>query len=342
MKFVDEATISVKAGKGGDGCCSFRREKYIPFGGPDGGDGGDGGSVYLRADENLTTLVDFRYNREFKAKNGQAGMGTQRTGKKGDDLIINVPIGTIAWDKSTDEKIGELTKHEELLKVAQGGFHGLGNLRYKSSTNRAPRQFTKGTPGDFRELFLELQLLADVGLLGLPNAGKSTFIRKISAAKPKVADYPFTTLYPNLGVVSIASGSSFVVADIPGLIEGASEGLGLGITFLKHLTRTRLLLHVVDLMPQDESNPVDNINIINKELEKYSDDLLKKEQWLVFNKSDLFSSKSELDSACKKIVDLLNWKGKVFQISSVTGIGTDNLCNEIWEHIKVTKETIEE
>src|SRR3990167_4505981 len=268
MKFIDEAIIEVKAGDGGNGCLSFRREKYVPRGGPDGGDGGDGGSVYLVADENVNTLVDFRYQKRFEAERGHNGEGRQKTGKSGEDLVVKVPVGTLIYEADTHELIGDLTYHNQKLCVAKGGFHGLGNTRFKSSINRAPRKTTHGTPGDQRKLHLELKLLADVGLLGLPNAGKSTLIRAISDAHPKVADYPFTTLHPSLGVVRMELGRSFVVADIPGLIEGAAEGAGLGNQFLKHLARNRLLLHLVDILPVDGSNPVDNVRIIDKELEK--------------------------------------------------------------------------
>jgi len=274
MKFVDEALIQVEAGKGGNGIVSFRREKYIPKGGPDGGDGGDGGSVWLIADVNLNTLVDFRYERIFKAENGENGQGRQKTGKSGQDLEIRVPVGTAVIDDDTGEMIGDLTEDGQKLLVAQGGFHGLGNTRFKSSTNRAPRQSTKGSEGEFRELLLEMKVLADVGLLGFPNAGKSSLIRQVSAAKPKVANYPFTTLYPNLGVVRVSEGESFVMADIPGVIEGAAEGAGLGIQFLKHLSRTHLLLHIVDILPFDESDPTEAAQKIIEELGRFSEELV--------------------------------------------------------------------
>ena len=332
MRFVDEAHIEVIAGKGGDGCASFRRERFIPFGGPDGGDGGDGGSVYLRADEGLNTLVDFRYKRLFRAAKGQPGMGRQRTGKSGDDLYITVPSGTVVWDEETGEKLGDLTAHAQILKVAQGGRHGLGNLNFKSSTNRAPRRFTAGTPGEERALHLELQVLADVGLLGQPNAGKSSFIRAVSAAHPKVADYPFTTLYPNLGVVSIDPEQSFVVADIPGLIEGAAEGAGLGIRFLKHLARTRLLLHLVDIAPIDGSDPVDNVRKIAHELEKYDADLAARERWLVLNKIDLLAE-DERAARSTEITTRLGWEGPVFLVSAVSGEGCMEVCRKIMAHL---------
>jgi len=315
MKFVDEAEIRVEAGDGGNGVIGFRREKYVPKGGPDGGDGGDGGSVFLVADENLNTLIDYRFERFHRAERGQNGQGSNCIGKKGKDLEVSVPVGTRATDSDTGEVLGDLTAHGQKLKVAQGGFHGLGNARFKSSTNRAPRQKTNGTPGEIRNLKLELMLLADVGLLGMPNAGKSTFIRSVSAAKPKVADYPFTTLVPNLGVVRQDAQRSFVVADIPGLIEGAADGAGLGIRFLKHLERCRILLHVVDLLPADESDPAENAKAIIEELEKYSPKLAEKPRWLVFNKVDLLLE-DEVEECIKHVVETLNWEGPTYQISA--------------------------
>lgn len=332
MKFVDEATIKVQAGKGGNGCLSFRREKYIPKGGPDGGDGGDGGSVYLRAVDGLNTLIDFRYTRNFKAENGQQGSGGECTGRSGEDLILDVPVGTTVIDTLYGDVLGDLTKLGEKLKVAQGGYHGLGNTRYKSSTNRAPRQTSPGQEGESRELKLELKVLADVGLLGLPNAGKSTFIRSVSAARPKVADYPFTTLIPNLGVVGLSADKSFVIADIPGLIEGASEGAGLGIRFLKHLTRTRLLLHLVDMFPYDGNSAADNAQTIETELQKFSPTMAAGERWLVLNKLDLLPE-DEVEQRCQAVVDQLNWQGPVFKISGLSSIGTKALCTEIMAHI---------
>ncbi|MGB1158228.1 MAG: Obg family GTPase CgtA [Porticoccaceae bacterium] len=332
MKFVDEATIKVQAGKGGNGCLSFRREKYIPKGGPDGGDGGDGGSVYLRAVDGLNTLIDFRYTRNFKAENGQQGSGGECTGRSGEDLILDVPVGTTVIDTLYGDVLGDLTKLGEQLKVAQGGYHGLGNTRYKSSTNRAPRQTSPGQEGESRELKLELKVLADVGLLGLPNAGKSTFIRSVSAARPKVADYPFTTLIPNLGVVGLSADKSFVIADIPGLIEGASEGAGLGIRFLKHLTRTRLLLHLVDMFPYDGNSAADNAQTIETELQKFSPTMAAGERWLVLNKLDLLPE-DEVEQRCQAVVDQLNWQGPVFKISGLSSIGTKALCTEIMAHI---------
>ena len=332
MKFVDEATIKVQAGKGGNGCLSFRREKYIPRGGPDGGDGGDGGSVILVAKEGLNTLIDFRYTRHFKAESGQQGSSSECTGRSGDDLLLDVPVGTTVIDPETGEVLGDLTEVDQQLKVAQGGFHGLGNTRYKSSTNRAPRQTSPGQEGDLREIKLELKVLADVGLLGLPNAGKSTFIRSVSAARPKVADYPFTTLVPNLGVVGMSGDKSFVVADIPGLIEGASEGAGLGIRFLKHLTRTRLLLHLVDMMPYDGTTPAHNAHVIENELAQFSATLSTGDRWLVLNKIDLLPA-GEVEDACQKVVAELGWNGPVFKMSGLASKGTKVLCAAIMDYI---------
>ena len=328
MQFVDEAVIQVTAGRGGNGVVSFRREKYIPFGGPNGGDGGDGGSVYLQADRNLNTLVDFRFNRDYRAQGGQSGMGKQKTGAAGDDLIVMVPVGTTVSDVDADEVLGDLTEHGEKLLVAEGGRHGLGNVHFKSSRNRTPRQCTPGEDGEERQLRLELKVLADVGLLGLPNAGKSSLISSVSAARPKVANYPFTTLYPNLGVVAISPETSFVMADIPGLIEGAAEGAGLGIQFLKHLARTGLLLHVVDIAPEDDSDPVENIRVIQKELEKYSDELAGKPRWLVLNKTDLMLPE-EADEICERIIEETQWEGPVYRISAITRDGTQDLVNDI-------------
>ena len=332
MKFVDEATIKVHAGKGGNGCLSFRREKYIPKGGPDGGDGGDGGSVILVAAEGLNTLIDFRYTRNFKAQAGQQGSSAECTGRGGDDLLLQVPVGTTVIDNETGDVMGDLTELDQQLKVAQGGFHGLGNTRYKSSTNRAPRQTSPGQDGEVREIKLELKVLADVGLLGLPNAGKSTFIRSVSAARPKVADYPFTTLVPNLGVVGMSGDKSFVIADIPGLIEGASEGAGLGIRFLKHLTRTRLLLHLVDMMPYDGSTPDQNARVIETELETFSPTLAAGDRWLVLNKIDLLPE-DEVEGQCQQVVDALGWEGPVFRMSGLASQGTKALCAAIMDYI---------
>jgi GTP-binding protein len=341
MKFVDEVSIFVKAGDGGNGMMSFRREKFIEKGGPNGGDGGDGGSVFLEADENLNTLVDYRYTRRFQAQNGEKGGSTECTGAKGEDLILPVPVGTTVIDAATQEVIGDLTRAGQRLMVAQGGWHGLGNTRFKSSTNRAPRQTTPGKPGEQRDLKLELKVLADVGLLGLPNAGKSTFIRSVSAAKPKVADYPFTTLVPNLGVVSVGRYKSFVIADIPGLIEGASEGAGLGIRFLKHLARTRLLLHLVDMAPLDESDPAEAAEVIIRELEKFSPALAERERWLVLNKADQLLD-DEREERMRAVVERLEWKGPVFVISALEREGTEALSQAIMRYMDERAERIEE
>lgn len=338
MRFVDEAIINVDAGNGGNGCCSFRREKFIPFGGPDGGDGGDGGSIFLEANENLNTLIDFRYKRHYKAQNGQGGMGGNCSGKKGEDLIIQVPVGTMVFDAENDELLGDIKKSGDRLLIAQGGFHGLGNTRYKSSVNRAPRQTSNGSSGESRYLRLELRVLADVGLLGLPNAGKSTLIRAVSSAKPKVADYPFTTLHPGLGVVSVASYKSFVMADIPGLIEGAAEGAGLGHRFLKHISRTCVLLHVIDVMPVDGSSPVDSAKIIINELAEFDPALLDKPRWLVLNKMDMLPDEQAREDITKTIVDGLNWQGRVFAISAISGMGTQQLCYSLMQLIDEMKE----
>lgn len=322
MKFVDEAVITVTAGNGGNGCISFRREKFIPLGGPDGGDGGDGGSVWLQADENLNTLVDFRHERYFKAQRGQNGMGRQMFGKAGEDITIKVPIGTEVINVATDEIIGDLTEHGARLLVAQGGEGGKGNVHYKSSVNRAPRKAGTGTPGEEREIRMEMKLLADVGLLGFPNAGKSTFIRAVSAATPKVADYPFTTLHPNLGVVSVEVARSFVIADIPGLIEGAADGAGLGSLFLRHVQRTRLLLHLVDMAPFDESiDPAQQVRAIEDELRKYDPGMLEKPRWLVLNKGDLLDD-DERAARAEAIIKALDWKEPWFTVSAIGREGT--------------------
>lgn len=325
MKFVDEVRIRVEAGNGGDGCIGFRREKYIPFGGPDGGDGGDGGSIYAVADPNLNTLADFRFTRRFRAARGQNGSGSNCRGANADDLDITMPLGTRIIDESTEELIGELTRPGQRMKIAQGGFHGLGNTRFKSSVNRAPRQFTKGSRGDQRDLKLELSLMADVGLLGMPNAGKSTLLSQVSAARPKIADYPFTTLYPQPGVVAVGPLKSFVMVDIPGLIEGAADGAGLGHRFLKHLSRTRLMLHLVDILPPDGSDIVANIRAINKELKKFSPELAERAQWLVFNKTDVMAEE-EANALIKAALRRLRTKKPWFAISAVTGRGCDVLC----------------
>lgn len=334
MKFVDEAFIRVEAGDGGNGCVSFRREKYLPKGGPDGGDGGDGGSVFLRADNNLNTLIDLRYQRRHRAERGQNGMGKDRTGRGGQDLIIPVPVGTRVFDQETGELIGELLAHGQRLRVAQGGFHGIGNARFKSSVNRAPRQSTSGTPGERRDLYLELILLADVGLLGFPNAGKSSLIRQVSSARPKVADYPFTTLYPNLGVVRLGRERSFVIADIPGVIEGAAEGAGLGIHFLKHLSRTRLLLHLVDIAPLDpEEDPAAQIRKIEAELVAFGGDLAEKERWLVLNKIDLLDP-GEYRERRARLLETLEWQAPVYGISALTGAGTAELTEALMRQLE--------
>lgn len=332
MKFVDEVSIFVKAGDGGNGCMSFRREKFIERGGPNGGDGGDGGSVFLEADVNLNTLVDYRYTRRFEAKRGENGRSTDCTGAKGDDLVLPVPVGTTVIDANTQEIIGDLTQPGQRFMVAKGGWHGLGNTRFKSSVNRAPRQTTPGKPGEARDLKLELKVLADVGLLGLPNAGKSTFIRSVSAAKPKVADYPFTTLIPNLGVVKVGHYKSFVVADIPGLIEGAADGAGLGIRFLKHLSRTRLLVHLVDMAPLDGSSPVEAAEIILDELARFSPALLERERWLVLNKADQLLE-DEQEAVRNELVQRLGWEGPLFMISALEREGTDALCQAIMRYL---------
>ena len=324
MKLVDEAEIQVNAGNGGNGCIGFRREKFIPLGGPDGGDGGNGGSVWLVADENLNTLVDFRHQRHFRAQRGQNGMGRQMYGKAGDDLVITVPVGTVVINVATDETIGDLVRHGQRLLVAKGGQGGLGNMHFKSSVNRAPRKATPGEEGEERSLRLELKLLADVGLLGFPNAGKSTLIRAVSAATPKVADYPFTTLYPNLGVVSVEPHRSFVIADIPGLIEGAADGAGLGAQFLRHLQRTRLLLHLVDIAPMEggvEIGPAEQVRAIERELGRHDPALLAKPRWLVLNKADLLPPE-EREAAVRAIVDELGWKGRSYLVSAIGRDGT--------------------
>ncbi|WP_299946580.1 Obg family GTPase CgtA [uncultured Microbulbifer sp.] len=337
MKFVDEAPIYVQAGKGGNGCLSFRREKFVERGGPDGGDGGDGGSVYLEADDSLNTLVDYRYQPRYIAETGQQGRGRNCTGAKGEDLVLKVPVGTTVIDAETGETLGDMTDAGERLLVARGGFHGLGNTRFKSSTNRAPRQTTNGTEGEARNLKLELKVLADVGMLGLPNAGKSTFIRAVSAAKPKVANYPFTTLVPNLGVVQVQQHRSFVIADIPGLIQGAAEGAGLGIRFLKHLTRCRVLLHLVDLAPFDGSDPIENAWAIERELASFSATLAGRERWLVFNKTDLVPA-TELEARCEAIVEALNWTGPVFRVAAIRAEGTAVLVGRLMGYLEARRE----
>lgn len=337
MKFVDEVTIAVEAGNGGDGCLSFRREKFIPFGGPDGGDGGDGGSVFLEASDTVNTLIDYRFAKKFKAQRGENGRGANCTGAAGEDLVLIVPLGTQVHDADTEEFICDLTENGQVAKVAQGGFHGLGNTRFKSSTNRAPRQTKPGTPGEERRLRLELKVLADVGLLGLPNAGKSTLIRAVSAAKPKVADYPFTTLHPNLGVVSVGPLDSFVMADIPGLIEGAAEGAGLGHKFLRHLSRTSIMLHLVDMSPySDSQDPVEDYKVITNELQQYDEEMAQKDRWLVLNKLDLIPE-DEREALIKNFLRDIEWEGEYFEISAISGENTKPLTKAIMENIKAEK-----
>lgn len=333
MKFVDEASIHVEAGKGGNGTLSFRKEKFVAKGGPDGGDGGDGGSVFLVGDENLNTLIDYRFQPKYQAEHGEKGGPKNCTGAKGVDLFLPVPVGTTVIDIDTEEVFGDLTEHGQQLKVAQGGFHGLGNTRFKSSTNRVPRKTTPGSEGEKRNLKLELKVLADVGMLGLPNAGKSSFIRAVSSAKPKVADYPFTTLVPNLGVVKVQQHRSFVIADIPGIIEGAAEGAGLGVRFLKHLTRCRLLLHMVDMAPVDDSNPADNVRVIINELEKFSPTLHSRDRWLLLNKIDLLPP-DEVEARCEALVKELNWTGPVFRVSALHQQGTAALSGQVMDHLE--------
>ena len=331
MKFVDEASVQVEAGKGGDGCLSFRREKYIAKGGPDGGDGGDGGCIYLVGDAALNTLVDYRFQPHYRAEKGEHGKGKDCTGAKGESTYLRVPLGTSVYDVENNMYLGDVRQAGESMLVAQGGFHGLGNARYKSSTNRAPRQTSPGSAGDIKRLRLELKLIADVGLLGLPNAGKSTLIRSVSAARPKVADYPFTTLVPNLGVVKVGD-DSFVVADIPGLIEGAADGAGLGVQFLKHLERTRLLLHLIDVAPVDASSPEENYHVIENEVLKYSKGIADKDRWLVFTKLDVLSDELA-DDVIDEALQNVAHEGPVFRISAVSGRGLDELCRAVQAYL---------
>jgi len=328
MKFVDEATIRVQAGNGGNGSASMRREKYVPFGGPDGGDGGKGGSVILIGNSGLNTLVDFRHRRLFRAQNGEGGKGRQMYGKGGEDVVIRVPLGTIVKEQETGKVLGEITGHDQQMLVAQGGKGGLGNIHFKTSTNRAPRKTIPGQAGEERDLHLELKVLADVGLLGYPNAGKSTLISAVSAARPKVADYPFTTLHPNLGVVRIDSERSFVIADIPGIIEGAAEGAGLGHQFLKHLQRTGLLLHLVDLAPVDGKDPAEAVRELEVELERYDSELTNKPRWLVFTKTDLLSDEEQAERI-REVLNELDWEGEWAAVSAVAHQGTDELVQRI-------------
>jgi len=331
MKFIDEATIRIYAGDGGNGIASFRREKYEPMGGPNGGDGGRGGSVYFQSDENINTLIDFRFVKSYRAKRGENGRSSECYGAKGDDLLIKVPVGTILIEKQSGQFLADLEVHDKKILVAKGGKGGLGNVHFKSSTNRAPRQCTAGEPGQEFEIYLELKVLADVGLLGLPNAGKSSFIRSVSGAKPKVADYPFTTLQPNLGVVRVSMQKSFVIADIPGLIKGAAEGHGLGHQFLRHLSRTQLLLHIIDIAPYDEKvNIIDRAKEIINELKKYNIELFNKPRWLVLNKIDLIEDISQIRD---KIIKELNWSGEVCCISAINGEGCKEITYKIMEHI---------
>ena len=333
MKFVDEARIEVAAGRGGQGAVSFRREKYIPKGGPDGGDGGRGGNVWLVGDSGLNTLADFRHARHFKARNGEPGAGRERSGKSAPDIEIRVPLGTVVTATETDERIDEVTEHEQRVLVARGGQGGRGNVNFKSAVNRAPRQSTPGTAGEERELFLELRVLADVGLLGFPNAGKSTLISAVSAARPKVADYPFTTLHPNLGVVSLEPGRSFVIADIPGIIEGAAEGVGLGIRFLKHLKRTRLLLHLVEIAPIDQADPVEQVRTLAAELASFDAELAERERWLVLTKTDQLGD-GEAEALSADIVKRLGWDSPWFAISAVARKGLEPLIGAIMGHLE--------
>ncbi len=337
MKFVDEASIHVQAGKGGDGSSSMRREKYVPFGGPDGGDGGKGGSVILEGDSGLNTLVDFRHKRQFKAQNGEGGRGRQMYGKGGEDIVIRVPLGTIVTDEESGDALGEVTMAGQRMVVARGGKGGLGNVHFKSSTNRAPRRTVPGEPGESRQLHLELKVLADVGLLGFPNAGKSTLISAVSAARPKVADYPFTTLHPNLGVVRIDTERSFVIADIPGIIEGAAEGAGLGIQFLKHLARTGLLLHLVDLAPLDGKDPAESVRELEAELKKYDEALADKPRWLVFSKADLLDAEAARAKA-EDVLRVLDWTGEWALISAVAHQGTDELVQRVNQALEEREE----
>jgi len=335
MKFIDEATIKVYAGDGGNGAATFRREKYEPMGGPSGGDGGRGGSIFVVADLNINTLVDYRYTRTFRGQRGENGRSSDCYGAKGEDTILRVPVGTVISDKATGQILVDLAENGQRALLAKGGNGGLGNIHFKTSTNRAPRQCTPGEPGEEFELYMELKVLADVGLLGMPNAGKSTFIRSVSAAKPKVADYPFTTLHPNLGVVRVDTNRSFVIADIPGLIEGAAEGAGLGHQFLRHLARTRLLLHIVDIAPYDEAvDPVAEAKAIVEELRKYDEELYNKPRWLILNKVDMLEDSA---AVVKSFIKHYGWDGPCFAISAISGGGTKELVYAIMEHLEITK-----
>lgn len=337
MKFVDEANLRVEAGDGGHGSLSFRREKYVPHGGPDGGDGGDGGSVYLLADHNLNTLYDYRVSRVFKAPRGGNGAGKNRTGAKGEDRYLAVPVGTLCYARETGELIGDLTHDGDTLLVAQGGFHGLGNARFKSSTNQAPRKTTDGTPGEIRELRLELKLLADVGLVGMPNAGKSTLLSAVSGARPRIADYPFTTLNPQVGVVSVGALRSFTLVDLPGLIEGAAEGVGLGHRFLRHIQRTRLLFHVVDLLDFEQGDVVENVRMIADELTRFSPQLAERPRWLVLNKTELLET-SEVETLREQIVNALEWTGPVYTVSAIKPDTLQRLLGDAMDHLDAERE----
>ena len=336
MKFIDEATIDVSAGDGGAGCVSFRREKFIPFGGPNGGDGGRGGSVWAQADRNINTLIDYRYARRHEARNGEAGRGSDQYGAAADDIVLRMPVGTIVSDAETGEVLTELLEHGQKVLLVKGGDGGFGNLHFKTSTNRSPRQKTPGWPGEQKKLALELRVLADVGLLGMPNAGKSTLIASISNARPKIADYPFTTLHPNLGVVRAGPERSFVVADLPGLIEGAADGAGLGHLFLRHLQRTRLLLHVVDMAPFDGADPVAQAKGIIKELRKYDESLYDKPRWFVLNKLDMVPE-AERTALVKDFIKRMRWKGPYFQVSALAREGLDTMVQAIYEHVAAHK-----
>ena len=340
MKFVDEAQLRVEAGDGGHGCLSFRREKYVPHGGPDGGDGGDGGSVYLVADHNLNTLYDFRINRVYKAERGGNGAGKNRTGAKGSDRYLPVPVGTLCYSRETDELIGDLTHDGQTVCVAQGGYHGMGNARFKSSTNQAPRKTTDGTPGEVRELKLELKLLADVGLIGLPNAGKSTFLSAVSAARPRVADYPFTTLQPQVGVVSAGPLRSFTLVDLPGLIEGAAEGIGLGHRFLRHVQRTRLMFHVVDVLDMEERDPVDQIRTIVDELTEFNPGLAERPRWLILNKTDLIDAATQ-SALVQRIRRELAWQGPVYTVSAIQAKTLEPLIQDAMDTIEAANREAE-
>ncbi|GAB3685964.1 Obg family GTPase CgtA [Salinisphaera aquimarina] len=333
MKFVDEANLRVEAGDGGHGCVSFRREKYVPFGGPDGGDGGDGGSVYLVADHNLNTLYDYRVNRVYKAQRGGNGAGKDRTGAKGESRYLRVPIGTLCFSRETDELIGDLTENEQTVRVAQGGYHGMGNARFKSSTNRAPRKTTDGTPGEIRELRLELKLLADVGLVGLPNAGKSTLLAAVSGARPRIADYPFTTLTPQVGVVGVGPLRSFTLVDLPGLIEGAAEGIGLGHRFLRHIQRTRLLFHIVDLLDAEGRDVIEQIQTIEAELEQFSPELASRPRWIVLNKTELVDAE-ETAELCERVRTTLDWQGALYAVSAIRPDSLNRLLGDAMDYLE--------